>query len=183
MKPVLYFLRSTEHGIVKEMIRYAMRLDELGKSLGDMPELSIYERHYGQNGTDIGLYALVDNRVAGAAWVRIFATDNGAEAFVDGETPVLSIAVKPEFRRQGVGSAMLEQLLLEAGALYERMAVSAVAGSPEMAFLERFGFIALEGSQKTSPVDGKAVVTMMKSLERREVVRPTDGYDPRRWMD
>ncbi|HIP21346.1 MAG TPA: N-acetyltransferase, partial [Sulfurimonas sp.] len=24
---------------------------------------------------------------------------------------------------------------------------------------------------------------MQKALEKKEIVRPTDGYDPRKWMD
>ncbi len=183
MKPTLYFLRSTEQKIATDMLHYAARLDEVGKTLADVPELAIYEKFYGVNHRDLGLYALAGHSVAGAAWIRLLSEEDAPNAYVDAATPVLTIGVKPEFRGQGIGSAMLEQLLVEAGALYDQLSVSVVSGSPALKLFERFGFAVAEGAQKVSPADGSAVVTMIKKLEREEVKRPSDGYDPRRWMD
>ncbi|MEW5832360.1 MAG: GNAT family N-acetyltransferase [Campylobacterota bacterium] len=94
------------------------------------------------------------------------------------------IAVLPEFRGRGIGSEMMSQLLIEAGALYERISVSVVSDSPAIRFYERHGFVRYQnGSNEKSFVDGADVVTMIKQLNKAEVKRPTDGYDPRRWMD
>jgi len=48
------------------MLHYALRLDEVNKTLSDIPKLAIYEEFYGFTTKDLGLYALVDNKIAGA---------------------------------------------------------------------------------------------------------------------
>lgn len=183
MNLTLYFLRSSEQKIATDMLHYAARLDEAGKGLDEVPELAIYEKYYGLTSKDLGLYALSGHELAGAAWIRLFQEHEGANAFVDAKTPVLTIGVKPQFRSRGVGSAMLEQLLMEAGALYEQISVSVLEDSPAMAFYEAFGFTRIEGSQKSSPLDGHIAITLIKKLEQKAVQRPSDGYDPTYWMD
>ena len=183
MKPILYFLRSSEQKIATDMLYYAARLDDAGKTLEDFPELAIFEKHYGLSRRDLGLYALAENGVAGAAWIRLLKKEDAPNAYVDEMTPVLTIGIRPEFRGQGVGSAMLEQLLLEAGALYEQISVSVIQDSPAVRFYERFGFVKVDGSEKKSPVDDSPVFTMRKKLLKQEVKRPSDGYDPTHWMD
>lgn len=166
------------------MLYYAMRLNEVNKTLSDFPNLSIYEEFYGFTSKDLGLYALVDNQITGAAWIRRLNTDHGANAYIDDNTPILNIAVIPEFRGQRIGSMMLEQLFIEAGALYENISISVLSESPALRFYKCHGFIQYDnGSEEKSFVDGSDVVTLIKRLERAEVKRPSDGYDPRRWMD
>lgn len=184
MKPTLYFLRSSEQKILTDMLHYAMRLDDVNKSLSDIPKLAIYNEFYGFTSKDLGLYALVDNKLAGAVWIRRLNADHGSNGYVDDNTPVLTIAVLPEFRGKEIGSQMIEQLFIEAGALYEHISTSIVHNSQAMSFYERHGFVLDDSnSGKKSPVDGADVVTMIKRLQKAEVIRPTDGYDPRRWMD
>lgn len=183
LNPTLYFLRSSEQKITTDMLHFAMRLDELNKTLKDFPELNIYDRFYGLTTRDLGLYALHENKIAGAVWIRQLKAQDGAKGFIDADTPILNIAVKPEFRAQGIGTAMLEQFLLEAGVLFEQISVSVVKDSYALKFYEKFGFVKVEGSDGKSPVDGSDVFTMVKKLTKKEVIRPTDGYDPRRWMD
>lgn len=166
------------------MLHYAMRLDEVGKSLADIPKLAIYEEFYGFTSKDLGLYALVNNQLAGAVWIRRLNSDHGSNGFIDERTPVLTIAVLPEFRGRGIGSGMMEQLLIEAGALHEQISVPVLRDSPAIRFYERHGFrVWKNGTEEKSFVDGADVVTMIRELDKVEVKRPSDGYDPRRWMD
>lgn len=166
------------------MLHYAMRLDELNKSLSDIPELAIYNEFYGFTSKDLGLYALVDNQLAGAVWIRRLNADHGSNGYIDDNTPILNMAVLPEHRAQGIGSQMLEQLFIEAGALYENISVSVVSNSPALRFYERHGFMQHDsGSVEQSPVDASDVITLIKKLQISAVIRPSDGYDPRRWMD
>jgi ribosomal protein S18 acetylase RimI-like enzyme len=182
-KPALYFLRSSEQKITTDMLRYSMRLDQLNKSLSDFLALNIYDKFYGLSTKDLGLYALMDNKIAGAVWIRLLKAEDGAMGFVDANTPVLNIAVIPEFREKGIASAMLDQLLQEAGAVFEQISVSLLQDSHAVKLFEKFGFTKVTASEGKSPIDGKDVFTMLKKLQKKEVLRPTDGYDPRRWMD
>lgn len=166
------------------MLHYAMRLDEVNLSVSDIPKLAIYEEFYGFTSKDLGLYALVDNQLAGAVWIRRLNADHASNGYIDDNTPILNITVLPEFRNQGIGSYMLEQLFIEAGALYENICVSVLQESPAVRFYERHGFVLHEKSiVEQSFVDGKDVITLIKKLQKADIIRPSDGYDPRRWMD
>lgn len=183
MKPTLYFLRSSEQKIAMDMLHYAYRLDETDKKLQDFPQLEIYSRFYGLSSKDLGLYALSEHKIAGGAWIRLLKEDDKANAFIDEKTPILTIAVMPEFRNQGIGSAMLEQLFLEAGALFERMSVTILNNEKNVSFFKKHEFVEVENSFGKSPIDGTETITMVKELPKERVVRPSDGYDPRKWMD
>ncbi len=141
MKPTLYFLRSSEQKILTDMLPYAMRLDDVNKSLSDVPKLAIYSEFYGYTSKDLGLYALADNQLAGAVWIRRLNADHSSNGYIDDKTPILNIAVLPEFRGKGIGSQMIEQLFIEAGALYDQISVSIVHDTPAISFYERHGFI------------------------------------------
>lgn len=184
MKPTLYFLRSSEQKIVTDMLHYALRLDQVNKTLSDIPKLAIYEEFYGFTSKDLGLYALVDNKLVGVVWIRRLNADHGSNGYIDDNTPILNIAVLPEFRGKGLGSQMLEQLFIEAGALYAQICVAVINHSPAITFYKRHGFVKHDNaSVEQSFVDGSDVITMVKKLQKAAVVRPSDGYDPRRWMD
>lgn len=154
------------------MLHFAYRLDELGKSVEDFPALQKYTKEYGLSKNDIGIYALKEHKIAGAAWIRLL-----------NEKPTLTMALKPDLRAQGVGSQMLSQLLLEAATMYEQIFVTLVKGSRAQSFYEKFGFEVVEASDAFSEVDNSAVLSMIKKLEVKELIRPNDGYDPRKWMD
>jgi ribosomal protein S18 acetylase RimI-like enzyme len=152
MTPTLYFLRSSENKIVENMLAYAHPHQE---------NRNIYSDFYGLTTKDLGLYALVDNKIAGAIWSRE----------ID-ETPSISLAVLPEFQNKGIANAMLGQFLQEAAVVYETMKIESYGDANNIKLLEKFGFIAEEDSS-----------LMRIVLEKKELVRPSDGYDPRRWMD
>jgi predicted GNAT family N-acyltransferase len=67
---------------------------------------------------------------------------------------------------------MMEQFLQEAGALYEELVIDISDKKMALAFYEKFGFVKSDES-----------FVLRKKLEKKEVIRPTDGYDPTRWMD
>ncbi|WP_321777228.1 GNAT family N-acetyltransferase [Sulfurimonas sp.] len=182
-KPTLYFLRSSENKIAKDILHYAMRLDTLNKTVQDFSELDIYYKFYGLSSKDLGLYALDNNTIAGAVWIRLLKKEDKANAFIDADTPVLQIAVKPELRNKGIGFAMMEQFFIEAAASFEQISLSVVKDSDAIRFYEKFGFSKVEGLDALSIVDDKPVITMLKKLIKKEIVRPSDGYDPRKWMD
>ncbi|WP_324171658.1 GNAT family N-acetyltransferase [Sulfurimonas sp.] len=165
------------------MLYYAMRLDTVDKKVQAFPKLDIYYKFYGLSSKDLGLYALDNHTIAGAVWIRQLKEEDNANAFIDANTPVLQIAVKPEFRNKGIGFAMMEQFFIEAAASFEQISLSVLKDSKAIIFYERLGFTKVEGSNATSPIDKKPVFTMLKKLVRKEILRPSDGYDPRKWMD
>jgi ribosomal protein S18 acetylase RimI-like enzyme len=164
MSLALYFLRSSEQKIVNDMLYYAQ----------GVKENPIYTDFFGLSDKDLGLYAMKNNVVAGAIWSRKLNAAHNSNAFLDENTLVLNLAVKPEFQNQGIATAMIEQFLLEASALYEALSIAVPNDEKSRKFLEKFGF---------EIVKEKPVIVMKKVLEKKEIVRPTDGYDARKWMD
>jgi ribosomal-protein-alanine N-acetyltransferase len=179
--PTLYFLRSSEQKILTDMLHYAYRLDELNSTLEKQEALRIYNDFYGFTRKDLGLYALVNNEIAGAVWSRKMQDDHHSRAFVDEDSPVISIAVLPKFRRLGIASAMLTQFLQEASVLYPQVSVNVLDDSHAKSMFKKFGFEVL--SKQKSYVDEKPSCVMVKKLEGVELVRPSDGYDPSKWLD
>ncbi len=182
-KPALYFLRSSESKIATDMLYYAMQLDATDKKVQDFPALNIYYKYYGLSSKDLGLYALDGHTIAGAVWIRVLKEEDNAEAFIDANTPILQIAVKPEFRNKGIALAMMEQLFMEAAQSFDQISLSVIKDSKIIDFYEKLGFRKVEDSDGVSPIDKKAIFTMIKKLIRKEIVRPSDGYDPSKWMD
>ncbi len=152
MTPTLYFLRSSESKIAKDMTKYAHK---------EADNLNIYYDFYGLTPKDLGLYALVDSTIVGAIWTRE----------LESNIPQLSLAVKPEYREKGIATAMMEQFLLEAGVVYEKLEVETYGQTQLISFYEKFGFT----SEKET--------LMVKKLDKKEIIRPSDGYDPKKWMD
>ena len=155
MNKELYFLRSSEQKIVVDMFKYA----HPDKS----EEISKYTEFYGLTTKDLGLYALVENEIAGAIWSRKMS---------ENEAPLLSVAIVPKFKKQGIGIFMMEQFLQEAAAQYEEIQIDISAKPKTLKFYEKFNFENLNSD-----------FLLHKKLEKKEVFRPSDGYDPTRWMD
>jgi len=154
MNPTLYFLRSSEHTILIDLLHFATGKKE------ENPELNIYAKDFGYNTTDVGVYALVSGQIAGAVWIRL----------IDSE-PTLLIGIKPEYQNNGIGTMMLNQIFLEAGVIYDKLIVDCSFNPEAVTFFERFDFKSTDG------------LKMKKELVEKEIKRPSDGYDPRRWMD
>lgn len=77
------------------------------KTIIASPELQVYVSRFGESKDDIGLVAEVDGQIAGAVWVRIM-NDYG---HIDDETPSLAISLYKEYRKLGIGTAMMKKIL------------------------------------------------------------------------
>lgn len=66
---------------------------------------------WGEREGDTTVVATVDSTTVGAAWYRFWEEDDLVRGYVDKATPVLVIGVRSAYRRQGVGTRMLEWLI------------------------------------------------------------------------
>jgi len=66
---------------------------------------------WGRRTGDTAVVAVVDSTPVGAAWYRFWTDDNPIRGYVDEATPVLAIGVRRDYRRQGVGTRMIEWLM------------------------------------------------------------------------
>jgi len=179
----LYFLRSSEQKIVTDMLYYAQKVDETNKQISDFKALEIYHTFYGLTSKDLGLYAMKNAEVCGAIWCRRLNASHNSNAFLNEDTPVMNIAVKPKFRGEGIATFMIKQFLQELATTYKHVSVSVSNNSQSIGFFKKFGFKLTDTAQRKSYISDAKTVLMLKELEIKEIVRPSDGYDPRRWMD
>lgn len=77
------------------------------KSIIMRSELQVYLTDFGRKKDDTALVAEVGGKAAGAVWARIM-DDYG---HIDDSTPSLAISLYKEYRGQGIGTAMLQEML------------------------------------------------------------------------
>lgn len=71
------------------------------------PELQIYVERFGALKDDFALVAEIEGKIVGVVWVRIM-NDYG---HIDDETPSLAISLYQKYRGQGIGTAMMKEML------------------------------------------------------------------------
>ncbi|MBE5808797.1 MAG: GNAT family N-acetyltransferase [Clostridiales bacterium] len=110
-------------------------------SILDTPELAVYYRDFGGYRADCGFVAVDGEKTVGMAWARIM-DDYG---HVDDETPSLAISVEPEWRGQGIGTALMKALIkaLKARA-YRRTSLSVQTDNRAKHLYERLGFTTVQ---------------------------------------
>ena len=94
---------------LRDMLHHAYYWKERRPDAGPGP-VQLYVKAWGRPG-DTAVIALLDGFPVGAAWYRLFRGTKHGYGFVDEKTPELAIAVVPNARGKGVGSALLDALL------------------------------------------------------------------------
>ncbi|GAA2039023.1 hypothetical protein GCM10009819_25070 [Agromyces tropicus] len=106
-----------------------------------------------QRPADRGVVALdPEGRPVGAAWYRLFAADRPSAGFVAAGVPELIIGVRPLWRAQGVGRALLRALAEDArSGGYARLALSVEHGNfaHDLYRSEGFAIVATAGGRDT----------------------------------
>jgi|SRR5581483_5006026 len=126
------------------------------------PQIRRYVEHWGL-ADDIGVIAIEDShKPIGAAWVRLLTGENKGYRYVDNLTPELTIAVLPEYRRCGIGTRLLLQLLAIVESHYGAISLSVAAENPAVRLYQRFGFQVV-GSSGGS-------LTMVRKLDSKKCV-------------
>ncbi|SEK42457.1 GNAT family N-acetyltransferase [Ruminococcus albus] len=71
------------------------------------PELQVYTEDFGTRAGDNALFAECEGRIVGAVWTRIME-DYG---HIDSDTPSFAISLYKEYRGQGIGTALMTEML------------------------------------------------------------------------
>ena len=141
MNTIIRKMRPEEHGLLREFLYQAIYLPDgvepPPRSVVDLPELQVYIADFGTRPGDHCLVVEVKEKVVGAAWSRIMA-DYG---HIDNDIPSLAISLLPEYRGLGIGTQLLNGLLLllrENG--YLRASLSVQKENPALRLYQRTGF-------------------------------------------
>jgi [ribosomal protein S18]-alanine N-acetyltransferase len=112
------------------------------------PEISQSLKNWGRRG-DAALIATSGETPVGAVWIRLFDDTNKTYGFVDPQTPLLGMALLPEYRGKGIGTVLLEKILTVAKELgFEQVSLSVDPDNPALRLYERVGFkkIGIDGT-------------------------------------
>ena len=95
---------------------------------------------------DVGMIAEdKSKRLLGAAWFRVFSTEQPGYGFIDESIPEVSIAVESDWRGHGVGTALLGTLLQKAVTVgFRAVSLSVSTDNPSLHLYERLGFVKVE---------------------------------------
>ena len=111
MNYIIRTLYPSEYFLLEEFLYQAIFVPKgqqpPPRSVLQSPALRVYVDGFGQSPHDRAFAAVAEGRVAGAVWVRIM-DDYG---HVDSETPSFALSLLPEFRGQGLGTALLHAML------------------------------------------------------------------------
>ncbi len=157
-------LNPQDEHFLWEMLYHAIYVPEgheaPPRSILEEPKLAHYVSQWGQRSGDLGLVAVIQDtdQPVGAAWLRLFSRRNPGYGFVDDHTPELSIAVLPDYRRQGLGSLLLTTLLEASRQKFAAVSLSVSSDNPARRLYQRLGFIVVND-------DGSSWVMLRTSKE------------------
>ncbi len=104
-------LRPDERGLLKVFLYEAIFIPEGAappqEDIVEKPELRVYTDDFGAGHGDNCLVAVDGDKAVGAVWTRIM-NDYG---HIDDETPSFAISLYREYRGQGIGTALMKEML------------------------------------------------------------------------
>ena len=105
-------LRQDEINLLKTFLYEAIFIPDgfepPPKEIVEQPELKVYTNDFGSRQGDNCLVAEADGKVIGAVWTRIM-NDYG---HVDDETPSFAISLFKDYRGLGIGTELMEEMLV-----------------------------------------------------------------------
>ena len=141
MKALIRQLTEPEYALLPDFLYEAIFLPEGAvpppRSIVTQDELRVYYENFGQSPHDRALGAEINGRIIGIVWTRIMP-DYG---HIDDETPSFAIALYPEYRGQGIGTALMREMLtLLQNAGYAQASLSVQKENPAARLYRRLGF-------------------------------------------
>ena len=111
------------------------------KSIIENEELQVYVRNFGHEPDDKCLVAECDGRIVGAVWTRIMH-DYG---HISNDTPSLAISLYKEYRNKGIGTELLERLIvLLQNDGYKQVSLSVQKANYAVGMYQKAGFEVLQ---------------------------------------
>ena len=142
-------LRDNEIGLLQDFLYEAIFIPEgvepPAREIIHLPELKIYYENFGTGEADYCIVADDYSRVIGAVWTRIM-NDYG---HIDDETPSFAISLYKEYRGQGTGTRMMDEmlaLLKEKG--YKQASLAVQKSNYAVRMYEKVGFKTVDENEE-----------------------------------
>lgn len=148
MDYIIREIRKKEYPILPDFLYEAIFIPEgtekPPKSIVRQSELQVYTADFGKT-DDWCLVAEIKGQIAGAVWARIM-NDYG---HIDDETPSLAISLYKEYRRLGIGTALMgamQQFLREKG--YKQVSLSVQKANYAVGMYRKAGFKVVDENEE-----------------------------------
>lgn len=150
-------LHSSDRPILEEATRLNVNWEvdrfTMDEVLAD-PRLAHYTEIRPERG-DFGFVATQEDRWAAVVWLVFLPADAPGYGFVSEAVPELSVCTQVEFRRRGVGRALIQMAFEEAVERGHRaISLSVEEGNPARHLYESMGFVNPPGEHKPGTMVG-----------------------------
>lgn len=137
-------IKPEEYPLLKDFLYDAIYLPEgaaaPSREIVNHPEIAVYITDFGQP-DDLCLVAESYGHLLGAVWTRILAGKVKGYGNVDEHTPEFAISVKKEFRQQGIGSKLMQEMIvLLKSKGYEKVSLSVNKDNYAYRMYQKLGF-------------------------------------------
>ena len=167
-------LTSADEPILRKMQYYASLMDQTLEPMAAVklhPNISRYILTWGRRG-DLGFVAEETHSKipVGAVWCRVFTEYNRGYGFISDKVPELSIAVLPEYRHSGIGTALLHELLKCTRDKFPAISLAVRSTNPALHLYERMGFVRIP---ERDFQNRNGILSFVMIKEFTEVVTPS----------
>ena len=133
-------IKSREYSVLSDFLYEAIfvpdGMEKPPRAIIEPPELQVYVASFGKK-DDWCLVAEAEGKIAGAVWARIMK-DYG---HIDNETPSLAISLYEEYRRLGIGTALMQAMLrLLKSKGYKQTSLSVQKANYAVSMYKKVGF-------------------------------------------
>ncbi|MDR2130242.1 MAG: GNAT family N-acetyltransferase [Odoribacteraceae bacterium] len=106
--------REEDRPLLEELLYEAIFQPEgaepLPRDIIQKPEIDVYIRDFGNRRGDFCLFAELNGKTVGGAWLRILDGEIKGYGHIDSQTPELAIAVFKRYRRLGIGRGLMNNI-------------------------------------------------------------------------
>ncbi|MDR1120957.1 MAG: GNAT family N-acetyltransferase [Dysgonamonadaceae bacterium] len=138
------FFRQEDYPLLENLLYEAIFQPEgaepLPHDIIKKPEIYNAVRDFGKKQGDFCLFAELNGKIVGGAWMRISDDEPKSYGYIDSETPELVIAVFKEYRNLGIGRELMHHLIDSAFKKYKQISLSVDKLNYAVEMYKKLGF-------------------------------------------
>ncbi|MDR1182144.1 MAG: GNAT family N-acetyltransferase [Bacteroidales bacterium] len=137
------FFRQEDYLLLESLLYEAIfqpdGAEPLPRAIIKKPEINSAIRDFGKKPDDFCLFAELNGKTVGGAWMRISDGESKSFGYIDSETPELVITVFKEYRNLGIGQGLMHHLIDSAKG-YKQISLSVDKRNYAVEMYKKFGF-------------------------------------------
>ena len=143
-KIIIRKIMPDELDILNDMLYEAVYLPEgaepLSRDIIKIPEINNYIDGFGNQKDDHCLVAEIKGKIVGAVWVRILAGKIKGYGNINDQTPEFAISLLKEYRNQGIGTRLMQQMIEYLKQKYMQASLSVQKENYAVKMYQKLGF-------------------------------------------